>query len=90
MPHDQVTAEVRSLINGYDPEGLLGMGAPEDEYESEVGDLAALVHAGQEITAAAVSSVWNRWFNVSPNWTTRHPSQVGEVAAALDRLRAGR
>ncbi|MFI6505098.1 hypothetical protein [Nonomuraea typhae] len=90
MPHDQVTAEVRSLINGYDPEGLLGMGAPEDEYDSEVGDLAALVHAGQEITATAVSAIWNRWFNMSPNWTTRDPEQVSEVATALEQLRNNR
>ncbi|MFI7106768.1 hypothetical protein ACIBK9_10710 [Nonomuraea sp. NPDC050227] len=43
MKDDQVAAAVRVLINQYDPEGLLGMGAPEDEYDPEVRDLTALV-----------------------------------------------
>jgi hypothetical protein len=34
MTDDQ--AAVRVLINQYDPEGLLGMRAPEDEYDPEV------------------------------------------------------
>lgn len=80
-------AAVRALIKGYDPEGLLGMGAPDDEYDSEVRDLVALVHGGEEITPEAVSTVWNRWFDNVSDWCVRKPEQVSEVAAALERLR---
>ncbi|MEU8149173.1 hypothetical protein [Nonomuraea sp. NPDC048901] len=90
MTGDQVAAAVRALINRYDPEGLLGMGAPEDEYDPEVGDLTALVRGGEKITADAVSSVWNRWFDDVSDWCTRQPEQVREVAAALERLRGQR
>ncbi|RVX47782.1 hypothetical protein EDD27_10733 [Nonomuraea polychroma] len=87
MRDDQVTAAVRVLINQCDPEGLLGMGAPEDEYDPEVRDLTALVCGEEEITAEAVGAVWNRWFNEVSEWSTRKPEQVNEVAAPLERLR---
>ncbi|SEG60699.1 hypothetical protein SAMN05444920_103429 [Nonomuraea solani] len=91
MTEDQVAAAVRALINRYDPEGLLGMGAPDDEYDPEVGDLTALVCGGrEEITADAVRSVWNRWFDGVSDWGTRQPEQVREVAAALEELRGQR
>lgn len=85
-----MAAAVRVLINQYDPEGLLGAGAPEDEYDSEVHDLTALVCGEEEITAEAVGAVWNRWFNEVSVWSTRNPEQVNEVAAALERLRGRR
>lgn len=90
MTDDQVAAAIRVLINQLDPEGLLAAGAHDDEYDSEVSDLTALVCGEDEITAGAVGSVWNRWFNMSPNWCTREPEQVNEVAAALGRLRGRR
>ncbi|MEV3981992.1 hypothetical protein [Nonomuraea sp. NPDC049758] len=87
MKGDQTAAAVRVLINQYDPEGLSGMGAPEDEYDPEVRDLTALVRGEEEVTAEAVGAVWNRWFNEVSEWSTRKPEQVSEVAAALERLR---
>ncbi|MEV0236335.1 hypothetical protein [Nonomuraea sp. NPDC050786] len=87
MTDDQIAAAVRLLINQYDPEGLLEMGAPEDEYDPEVGDLAALVCGEEEITADAVGSIWNRWFDDVSDWCVRQPEQVSEVAAGLERLR---
>ncbi len=66
------------------------MGAPEDEYDPEVRDLTALVRGEDEITAGAVGSVWNRWFNGVSDWCTREPEQVDEVAAVLERLRGRR
>jgi hypothetical protein len=85
MTDDQ--AAVRVLINQYDPEGLLGMRAPEDEYDPEVRDLTALVRGEEEITADTVGSVWNRWFNEVSEWCTRTSEQVNAAAAALERLR---
>lgn len=44
---DQYTPEeletVRQLINKYDPIGLLGVGAPDDEYSSEAKMIARMV-----------------------------------------------
>ncbi|MGC5013599.1 hypothetical protein ACLQ2R_22790 [Streptosporangium sp. DT93] len=90
MTDDRLTTAVRELINRYDPEGLLGMGAPDDEYDSEVRDLTALVRGREKITAGVVGSVWNRWFNDVSDWCTRQPGQVREVAAALEDLRGRR
>jgi hypothetical protein len=90
MTDDQVAAAVRALINRYDPEGLLDMGAPEDEYDPQVGDLIALVCGREQITADAVGSVWNRWFDDVSDWCTWQPEQVREVAAALEKLRGQR
>ncbi|MFI6388177.1 hypothetical protein [Nonomuraea sp. NPDC050540] len=86
MTDDQMAA-VRALIKEYDPEGLLGMGAPDDEYDPEVRDLVALVRGEEEITPDAVGTIWNRWFNNVSDWCAREPEQVREVAAALERLR---
>jgi hypothetical protein len=66
------------------------MEAPEHEYDPEVRDLIALVCGEEEITADAVGSVWNRWFDEVSGWCTRKPDQVNEVAAALERLRGQR
>lgn len=90
MTDDQMAAAVRVLINRFDPESLLGMGAPENEYDPEVDDLTALVCGREEITADAVGSIWNRRFNDVSDWRTRHPEQVTDVAAALERLRGRR
>ncbi|MFI6905331.1 hypothetical protein ACIBKY_29000 [Nonomuraea sp. NPDC050394] len=86
MTDDQMAA-VRALIKGYDPEGLLSMGAPDDEYDPEVRDLVALLGGGEEITPDAVRTIWNKWFDNGSDWCAREPEQVSEVAAALERLR---
>ena len=85
---DQIFTAVRALINHYDPEGLLEMGAPADEYASEAGDLTALVLGRAEITPEAVALIWNRWFdNGVSDWCTRRPEQLAKVASELERLR---
>lgn len=52
-------AAVRAVVNEQDPIGLLELGAPEDEYDPEVGDLAELE---VPITAQEVIGVFLRWF----------------------------
>ncbi|MEV0584594.1 hypothetical protein [Nonomuraea sp. NPDC050310] len=90
MSDDQVTAAVHRVIDRYDPEGLLAMGAPQDEYRPEVEDLAALVRGAEPITPERVAAVWSRWFNGMADWSTRRPEQVAEVAATLEGLRRTR
>jgi len=47
----------RTAVNREDPVGLLGMGAPEDEYDPEVRDL---VKWRKAVTAEQVSAVFLR------------------------------
>ncbi|GII91108.1 hypothetical protein Ssi02_13390 [Sinosporangium siamense] len=74
------------MINRCDPEGLLESGAPDDEYDPEVGELAALVHGDTTITTSAVAAVFDNWFGDSL-WTAQRPGEVAKVAADLEKMR---
>ena len=52
-------AAVRAVVNEQDPIGLLELGAPEDEYDPEVGDLAELA---VPMNSQDVIDVFLRWF----------------------------
>ena len=55
--------DVRSIVNGEDPVGLLDMGAPEDEYDIEVKDLIKLTRLNSApLTAKQVSVIFLYWF----------------------------
>lgn len=54
-------AHVRRVVDAADPEGLLDLGAPPDEYDPEVEDLTRLVQHGH-VTVHSVLEVWERWF----------------------------
>lgn len=77
---------VRAIINKRDPEGLLEIGAPEDEYDSEVADLVTLVKGSAPITADAVAAIFDRWFGI-PGRTTGDRDKLAEVAGELEALR---
>ncbi len=53
---------VREVVNREDPVGLLGAGAPEDEYDPEVEDLIKWRGA---VTAQQVAAVFLHWFGQS-------------------------
>jgi hypothetical protein len=55
-------ADVRAVVNDLDPIGLLGMGAPEDEYDPEVRNLVRLVLRAEPFEEDDVDAVWRRWF----------------------------
>jgi len=48
----------RTVVNREDPAGLLGFGAPEDEYDPEVEDL---IKWREAVTADQVTAVFRRW-----------------------------
>lgn len=58
---EQVRARVRRVVDEADPEGLLELGAPPDEYDPEIDDLTRLVVSGR-VTVESVLAVWERWF----------------------------
>ncbi len=51
----------REALNSVDPEGLIELGAPLDEYDREAGDLVRLVMR-DGVTRTAVAAIWQKWF----------------------------
>ena len=56
--YDRVRSEVKEAVDEADPEGLLAMGAPPDEYDDAVTDLTRRVLNGEVIEQDGVE----RWF----------------------------
>ncbi|MEU4830158.1 hypothetical protein [Streptosporangium sp. NPDC023615] len=88
MRDDPIFESIHRMIELRDPEGLLKAGAPDDEYEPEVKDLAALVRGENVITAESVAAVFDHWFGETSTWTTRCPGEVSQVAAELEAMRS--
>jgi hypothetical protein len=79
-------AAVRAVLNQHDPEGLLAIGAPDDEYDPESEHFAGLLRDGQPITAAVVTAAWHHWFG-DLGLMAADPNRVNLLAADLDGLR---
>jgi hypothetical protein len=78
---------LRAVIDRRDPEGLLALGAPSDEYDPEAADLARLRSGGGPFTPTTVAEVWERWFGPRSGFVDRasHAELVafaGELEAA--------
>jgi len=72
----------RTVVNREDPVGLLDAGAPQDEYDPEVGDLINLHEA---VTAEQVSAVFLHWFGGSGAM----PSEMAaRIADGINQARA--
>jgi hypothetical protein len=81
--YDDAVVAVRAVVNRHDPEGLIEMGAPEDEYDAEVRDLVRLVVGAEPPSAESVLTVWQKWFGDSENLSSE---TVSALAADLVRL----
>jgi hypothetical protein len=57
----QLGSAVGEVVNQLDPEGLLDMGAPPDEYSSEIDSLTSLA-VREDLTERSVLTVWERAF----------------------------
>lgn len=53
---------VRAILVRLDPEGLIKLGAPADEYDGEARQITDALDRGAEPTAELVRSVWERQF----------------------------
>ena len=87
MTDDTTFHLIRTLINGYDPEGLLQF-ASIDEYDPEVRELTGLVRGTEKISADTVARLWLRYFGMS-NWPAKSSGEVAEVAEKLESIRHG-
>lgn len=56
---EEPTDAVLRVLGEHDPEGLLDVGAPADEYQPEAEHLARLASKNQTITAELVTGVWH-------------------------------
>ena len=74
-------ADVRTVVSGLDPMGLLASGAPDDEYDPQVTDLVRLVLRPDPFGEAQVDEVWRRWFgdDYSAIGTSELAAQVNEL-----------
>jgi hypothetical protein len=72
----------RIVVNREDPVGLLGMGAPEDEYDPEVKDL---VKWHEAVTADQVRAIFLRWFSESG---VMPPDMASRIADGVNQARA--
>ena len=80
---ERVRAHVRRVVDAADPEGLLDLGAPPDEYDPEVEDLARLVQHG-DVTPHSVLQIWERWFG--PGSALQHdPALLEHLTQQLRR-----
>lgn len=79
-------AEVRVVLNKHDPEGLLAIGAPDDEYDPESEHFARLLRDKQTISRAIVLDVWGHWFGAT-GFVRADDDQIDALAADLDALR---
>ncbi|MGH3813523.1 MAG: hypothetical protein ACRDUV_13910 [Pseudonocardiaceae bacterium] len=80
----QCWADVQNAVDAEDPEGLLRLGAPLDEYAPEVKDLVRLVQ-DELVTPSRVLEIWERWFG--PNSSLdRHPEILQRLTVALTRI----
>lgn len=78
---------VLQVLSGEDPEGLLAIGAPSDEYALEADALARLLRDGP-VTAEVLVEVWERFFGPGSGYARRTPRpQVDKLAAELNALR---
>ncbi|RLQ84859.1 DUF1871 family protein [Planomicrobium sp. Y74] len=55
---------VKSIIDDWDPIGLLDLGCPEDEYDPEIRDIVALLPHVKSVDELALSirQVFMKWF----------------------------
>ena len=81
--YDEAYAAVRRVVNAHDPEGLIEMGAPEDEYDPEVTDLVRLVLRGDSLDRSDVVAAWARWFGDDKGFRR---DRLRRVAAELQTL----
>ena len=77
---------ITERLNAHDLLGVLPHGAPEDEYDSEMEDFAALIAAGEPITPEVVAAAWHKWFGDSLGNTDGQPEPPtsGMTALAAD------
>ena len=73
--------KVKKIINKEDPEGLLKMGAPSNEYDTEINNITFLLCYGKENITEIVDDVFNIYFG-----DESRPTKVTKIADEIDKV----
>lgn len=76
--------DVSAVVNELDPEGLLDVGTPRDEYASEIGRLVSLIVTG-DLSESAILAVWERAFGPGSN-LSRRADVLTSLTSGLQRV----
>ena len=85
---EQLGAAVGQVVNQLDPEGLLHMGAPPDEYSSEIDSLTSLAVRG-DLTEQSVLTLWERAFGPG-SYLSQRPELLTSLTEQLLAVREER
>lgn len=66
MRYERAIEEVKRLVDEADPMGLVVIGAPDDEYDSQAREVARHLLHGEAITEEWVRRTWPEWFGRQP------------------------
>jgi hypothetical protein len=77
---------VTACLNSHDLLGVLDLGAPADEYDPEMEDIAQLLAAGEPITPGVVAGVWHKWFGDPSEQPGPPTAEMGALAVDLQAL----
>lgn len=83
LEYARLRRAITERLNAHDLLGVMGHGAPEDEYDSEMEDFAALIAAGTTVTPEVVAAVWHKWFGDSQGNSAGEPEAPTAAMAAL-------
>lgn len=78
--YDEVKAQVKTLVDDADPEGLLGTGSPPDEYDDAVAELTRHVLKDDPVDQGAIERWFGRVYGAAP-------ARADALVAGLERLR---
>lgn len=81
--HARLRAAVTGALNAHDLLGVLPQGAPETEYDPEMGDFVRVITQGVAITPEVVATIWHKWFGDSPGGTA---TEVEPATPAMEAL----
>jgi hypothetical protein len=85
---EQLGSAVGEVVNRLDPEGLLDMGAPQDEYSSEIDGLTSLAVRG-DLSEESVLTVWERAFGPG-SYLSQRPELLTSLTRQLLEVREER
>jgi hypothetical protein len=78
---EQLSREVGRVVEEVDPEGLLAIGAPSGEYDSEADEFTSLIVHGN-LSEQTVLAVWEERFGPGSH-LAEHPDVLASLTSEL-------
>jgi hypothetical protein len=76
--------QIAAIFRRHDPSGLIGGGAPDDEYDAEVAQVLAGLRRARSVDDAerVIAGVFHEWFGTDPYDDVRFARVAADVWAA--------